>query len=97
MKAYYGYKDGSGTFYIIVDTDKCDGCGKCVDICRDRGDILELVENEFDPFEGGYMVAVKEEVKNKIKYVCAPCKPVGVEEPPPCIAVCDRGAIEHTW
>jgi len=94
MRAFYGYKDGSGTFYIIIDTDKCDGCGKCVEACP--AGVLEIVENEFD-IEGGYMAAVKEEFKKKIKYVCAPCKPVGAKEPPPCIKACDKGAIEHTW
>ncbi len=27
MKATYGYKDGSGDFFITIDTDLCDGCG----------------------------------------------------------------------
>jgi hypothetical protein len=28
MIANYGYKDGSGEFFISIDTDCCDGCGR---------------------------------------------------------------------
>ena len=31
--ANYGYTDGSGDWYIVVDSDKCDGCGTCKDTC----------------------------------------------------------------
>ena len=27
MIVHYGYADGSGGYYLIVDTDECDGCG----------------------------------------------------------------------
>ena len=27
MKANYGYKDGSGEFFITLDTDRCTACG----------------------------------------------------------------------
>lgn len=40
MIIHYGYADGSGEYYLIVDTDKCDGCGRCVEVCPN--DILEL-------------------------------------------------------
>ena len=33
MKISYGYSDGTGEYYITVDTGKCDGCGKCVEAC----------------------------------------------------------------
>ena len=32
MIANYGFKDGSGDWFIVIDTDKCNGCGKCVDV-----------------------------------------------------------------
>ena len=36
MIANYGYKDGSGEYYISIDTDKCIGCtaGRaCLNAC----------------------------------------------------------------
>jgi NAD-dependent dihydropyrimidine dehydrogenase PreA subunit len=73
MRAHYGYKDGSGDFFIIIDTDKCNGCGKCVQACPYQ--VLEIVSNDYD-IEGGNMASVREEQRKKIKYACAPCKPI---------------------
>ncbi len=47
MIANFGYKDGSGDFFISIDTDKCDGCGDCVPVCPEH--VFEVTENEFDP------------------------------------------------
>ena len=38
---HYGYADGSGEYYIVIDGDKCDGCGKCVGECPEGA--LEIV------------------------------------------------------
>ena len=70
MIANYGYSDGSGTYYITVDSDKCDGCGKCVKVCPPK--ILLVEENRFDPIDGGMIAAVKEDQRKKIKYSCMP-------------------------
>ncbi len=94
MKAHYGYKDGSGDFFIVVDSDKCNGCGECVEACPNG--VLELISNEFD-IEGGTMVAVKDEHRKKIKYSCAPCKPVSGERKILCVLNCPTDAITHSW
>jgi len=94
LKAHYGYKDGSGDYFIIIDTDKCNGCGKCAEACPYH--VLELIPNEFD-IEGGTMAAVKEEHRKKIKYSCAPCKPITGERKLPCILACEPLAITHSW
>ncbi|MCX8204785.1 MAG: 4Fe-4S binding protein [Candidatus Nezhaarchaeota archaeon] len=94
MRAHYGYRDGSGAYFIIVDTDKCDGCGKCVEACPQK--VLEVVPNDYD-IEGGMMASVREEHRWKLKYSCAPCKPVSRQATPPCIAACPTRAIEHSW
>ncbi|MFQ6128862.1 MAG: 4Fe-4S binding protein [Thermoplasmata archaeon] len=94
MKANYGYRDGSGEYFITIDTDKCTSCEDCVTACPHG--VLAMVPNDFD-IEGGDMPAVTEEHKWKIKYSCAPCKPVDTEAIPPCIVACKEDAIEHSW
>lgn len=95
MKANYGYKDGSGEFFITVDTDFCDGCGKCVEACP--AGVLEVVENELDPLAEELVSAVTEEHRKKIKYSCAPCKPTSGPIELPCMQACEPGAITHSW
>lgn len=94
MKAHYGYKDGSGDYFIVIDSDKCDGCGECVKACPNG--VLELILDEFD-IDGGTMVAVKDEHRKKVKYSCAPCKPVSGERKIPCVSNCRTNAITHSW
>jgi len=95
MIANYGYKDGSGEYFIKVDTEKCDGCGKCVDACPAA--VLEVRENDFDPLEENLMAAVTEGHRKKIKYSCSPCKPSKGYDTLPCIEVCVPEAINHSW
>ena len=94
MRAHYGYKDGSGDYFIIIDTDKCNGCGKCVEACPYK--VLEMVANEFD-LEGNPMAVIREEHRKKIKSSCAPCKPTAGERKLPCVLACEPKAIEHSW
>jgi len=95
MLANYGYKDGSGDYFITIDTDRCDGCGDCVPACP--AGVLETADDPHDPFREEPVVIVGEAERNKIKYTCAPCKP-GRERPPlPCVAACPRDAISHSW
>ena len=94
MIAHYGYKDGSGDWFIIIDTDKCDGCGKCIGVCPTN--ILEIGEDEYDPFREEPVVKVKEKERKKIRYSCAACRPDYIETLPPCAAACEPGAISHS-
>ncbi|MEK7449002.1 MAG: 4Fe-4S binding protein [Planctomycetota bacterium] len=95
MLAHYGYKDGSGDFFITIDTDKCNACGDCVVACPVQ--VLEMVEDEGDPFREILMAAVTEEHRKKIKYSCALCKPTANRPALPCVASCKAGAIRHSW
>jgi ferredoxin len=95
MQANYGYKDGSGEYFITIDTEKCDSCGKCCEVCPEK--ILVMVEDPFDPMSEKDVPMVIEAQRKKIKYTCGPCKPVGVERGEPCIKACEPGAITHSW
>lgn len=92
MLANYGYKDGSGEYFITVDTDKCNGCEACVKVCP--AGVLEMITDDYDDV----VVAVTDEHRKKIKYSCAPCKPMGAAAgSTPCIKACEPAAIAHSW
>ncbi|RLB08181.1 MAG: ferredoxin [Deltaproteobacteria bacterium] len=95
MIAHYGYKDASGEYFIILDTEKCDGCGACVDACR--WGVLEVGVDPNNPFHEEPIVLVTEEHRNKLKYSCAQCKPVSDRPPLPCVSACPNGALSHSW
>jgi len=93
MKANYGYLDGSGEYYITIETDSCITCDHhaCVDACPVG--LFNIVIDDYDD----QVAAVKEEHRKKIKYDCGPCKPVTDRPPLPCVVACTFGAITHSW
>lgn len=93
MKANYGYMDGSGEFYITIDTDLCIECRDrpCVNACP--ADLFEIITDDYDD----EVAAIKEEHRKKIKYDCGQCKPVSDRPPLPCVAACTPGAVTHSW
>ncbi len=92
MITHYGYIDGSGEFYIVVDSDKCSGCGKCIAVCHQQA--LEL-QTEFIDLDDKIVSAVKEEHRKKIKYTCTACKPETGQTP--CTLACESKAISCVW
>ena len=92
MKAIYGYEDGSGRYYITVDTERCTGCEDCVKVCP--AGVLAMMEE--DPIEARMVAAVGEAHRKKIKYSCNPCKPAG-HATLPCVEACEPDAIVHSW
>jgi ferredoxin len=94
MIANYGFKDGSGDWYVTIDTDKCNGCGKCPEVCPAK--ILEVGPDEIDIFREEPVAFVKHEERKKIRYSCAPCRPGYGAEPAPCVGVCEPKAISHS-
>src|SRR5208337_3116990 len=89
---HYGYSDGSGEYYITIDTDKCSGCGKCVKQCPKAA--LQLETMFIDP-EDKIVASVVDDHRKKIKYTCAACKPE--TNSAPCMLACDGKAITCTW
>lgn len=95
MIANYGFKDGSGDFFIAIDTDKCDGCGACAPACP--AGVLEVGEDPHDPLNDQMVAFVNESLRKKIKFACNQCKPVTNRPPLPCQAACPQEAISHSW
>lgn len=89
---HYGYSNGSGDYYITVDTDKCNGCGKCVKQCPQLA--LQL-ETMLIDLEDKTVASVTEEHRKKIKYTCSSCKPETNKAP--CVLACASKAIKCTW
>lgn len=89
---YYGYMDGSGEYYIVVDSEKCNGCGECVTHCPKQ--VLEIIQTMVD-LEEQLVAAVKEEHRKNIKYSCSACRPEKATTP--CVSACKRKAITCIW
>ena len=93
MIANYGYLDGSGQFYITIDTDQCAACASraCVDACPPGMFAIEV--DDYDDT----VATIKKEFRHSIKYACASCKPVTDRPPLPCVKACPAQAISHSW
>ena len=95
MKANHGYRDGSGDYFIEIDTDLCDGCADCVAACP--ASLFDVGEDENDPLSDDEVAFLKADRRRSLKYDCGPCKPVGDRPELPCVASCRPGAISHSW
>lgn len=94
MIANYGYKDGSGEYYISIDTDQCIDCAAgrdCIPACP-KG-MFETMTDDYDD----EVVWVKQACRRALAYDCADCKPSAGYKTLPCIAACTPGAIKHSW
>ncbi|HVP78039.1 MAG TPA: 4Fe-4S binding protein [Thermodesulfobacteriota bacterium] len=92
--ANYGFTDGSGDWYITIDTEKCSGCGNCPEVCPAK--ILDVGVDEIDIFREKPVAFVKHEERKRIKYRCARCRPGCGAEPAPCVGICEPKAITHS-
>jgi len=93
MRANYGYMDGSGEYFITIDTDCCEHCNQhgCIVGCP-KG-IFEIITDDYEE----QVAAVKEEFRKSLKYVCAECKPSEGWVELPCQIACGREGIFHSW
>ena len=91
MKISYGYSDGTGEYFLTVDTGKCDGCGKCVPVCP--ASALEVGKND----HGQPKARVKEDIRKKLHLACPGYKTCSSANPVNCHSVCPNDAISHGW
>ena len=89
--ANYGYSDASGDYYIRIDSERCDGCGKCVDACPQK--VFEITVDDYD----SRVARVRDACVRELKYLCAQCKPASRQAEMKCLEACERGAIGHSW
>lgn len=90
VEIQYGYSDGTGEYFITVDTAKCDGCGLCVEACPGR--VLTMISED----GRGPYAAVKESLRKKLSYVCpgiVSCAAKGSN----CRDACKHDAIKVSW
>jgi len=90
VEIQYGYSDGTGEYFITVDTAKCDACGLCVDACPEH--ILTMAQED----GRGPYAAVRVELRKKLSYLCSGIKACSAKGKN-CRDVCPKKAIKHSW
>jgi benzoyl-CoA reductase subunit A len=90
-KIQYGYADGTGDYFITVDTELCDGCRKCIEACP-----AGIFAMDTDA-KGSLKATVKEEVRKKISFVCLGFDACRRANETNCHSVCSKNAINHSW
>jgi ferredoxin len=91
MRANYGYADGSGEYYLTIDTERCDGCGDCVPACPAA--VLAVEPDDYDEPKA----VVRAELRRRLAEVCPGLGACACRHAPTCQAACPRQAIQHTW
>ncbi len=91
MKISYGYSDGTGEYYITIDTGKCDGCGKCVEACPSGN--IEIGCND----HGQPKARIKDIVRKKIHLACPGFEACSAANLVNCHSACPNDAINHSW
>ena len=94
MIANYGYQDGTGEYYIAIDTAHCAECPvdhACLKVCPQQ--MFEIVEDDY----GDSMSWIKEEHRCLLIDDCASCKKTSGHAGLPCVVAGTGGAIEHSW
>ncbi len=91
LKVQYGYSDGTGDYFITVDTELCDGCGKCVEACPAGILVAQMGE------QGLIKVKVKDEARKKLGFLCPGFEVCSRTNKLNCHSACVNNAISHSW
>jgi ferredoxin len=97
MIANYGYEDGSGFYYITIDTDLCIACTDhaCTKVCP--ASVYSVEMDDYDDF----VATVAEGARRRLREICSVCKGQngsgGTERRLACTDACPGGALRHSW
>ena len=91
MKIHYGYSDGTGNYFITIDTNSCDGCAECMSACPENIFIMAK-DNSGQP-----KAVVKEETRKKLALLCPGFHSCSNINEVNCHGICQKGAISHSW
>lgn len=91
MIIHYGYEDGSGSYYVSIDAEKCNTCGACIDTCPEKIIKEDLVMIDI---EDKRVAVIGDAFRRKIKDTCGMCHKAGNVR---CVQACTMGAIATTW
>ena len=91
MKVQYGYSDGTGDYFITIDTERCDGCADCIKACP-AGIFVVAEDDDSQP-----KAKVKEEVRKRLSFLCPGFKSCSSKNEVNCHSVCLKDVISHSW
>jgi predicted CoA-substrate-specific enzyme activase len=89
MKIQYGYSDGTGEYFITIDSSRCDGCGECMLACPSAVFTMAKADGTQPKAK------VRDEARKKLALVCPGFNSCAHRVN--CHSVCQRDAISHSW
>jgi ferredoxin len=90
-KVQYGYSDGTGDYFITIDSGKCNGCGECVAACP--ASIFEMVSEDGRKPKA----VVSEAVRKRLAIACPGYSLCSSTHKVNCQSACPNDAISMTW
>jgi ferredoxin len=90
-KIQYGYNDGTGDYYITINREQCDGCGKCASVCPEA--VFEIVQEDGRKPKA----RVVETVRKRLSNICPGYRSCSSKHTDNCRSACHKDAISLTW